>query len=176
METPVSQRHHRLLTCLSCLPQKIVSVHGIDNVTEFVLHDLCVEPCFNLTKAAYFIDNPDFDCLKGVTGFAQEERYPDFENTWNNPEKFTEHMKAAAFNQKVRSLNHCSLKHSGTTEEAMVQDVAQQLGIANPSLFTWDMKHGNRGVLIFQRPPQDPEPTDEQLLRGLYLLAFCPVY
>lgn len=73
--TTMSPRHKQVLVCLSCLPHKMLSVHGLSNATEFVLHELCQSSCFNLKKAAYFVDNPDFDRLQGVAGFNKEEEY-----------------------------------------------------------------------------------------------------
>lgn len=172
----VSPRHHRLLTCLSCLPQRILSVHGLHNVTEFVLHDLCIEPCFNLEKAAYLVDNPDFNCLKGIAGFAQKERFDDYENIWDKQDQFASHMQSAPFNQKVRGVGKPSIRAVGTPDQEALQALAADLDITNPSYFTWDMKHGNRGILLFQRAEGDTEPIEDPLLRGLYLLGFCPVF
>ena len=67
-------RHYTILNTLSKLPRKMLSLKGQENVTEFVLHELCHKNCFNLDKAAYFVDNPDFDCLKGMAGFAPLRR------------------------------------------------------------------------------------------------------
>ena len=64
---------NRILIHLSTLPQKILSLHGRADLAEFVLRDLCHERCFNLKKAAFFIDNPDFNHLKGIAGFCHEE-------------------------------------------------------------------------------------------------------
>ena len=44
-------KKHAILNHLSTLPQKLLSVHGTENVTEFVLHDLCSAHCFDLTKS-----------------------------------------------------------------------------------------------------------------------------
>ena len=88
---------------LSELPQKIVNLHGLENITEFVLHDLCHRSCFNLNKAAYFVDNPDFDCLKGIAGFHHDEVYPG-EDIWFNPQAFSDHMESASFNKKFDSF------------------------------------------------------------------------
>ena len=101
MERSEMLKKHAILNHLSTLPQKLLSVHGTENVTEFVLHDLCSTHCFDLKKAAYLVDNPDFDCLKGVAGFSAEEAYPQ-DAIWETPELFIAHMKKSAFNNKVR--------------------------------------------------------------------------
>ena len=62
------------------IPKKLLSAQHVDNVAEFVLHERSHENCFNLRRAAYFVDNPDFNCLKGIAGFCRKEAY---ENTKN---------------------------------------------------------------------------------------------
>ena len=71
METKTLERQNRMLHHLAQLPRLMIDVHGRDNISEFILHELCSEPCFNLRKAAYLVDNPDFNCLRGVAGFAR---------------------------------------------------------------------------------------------------------
>ena len=68
-------RRHNVLHHLTHLPRKIVSLNGAENLTEFVLHDLCQSRCFNLPKAAYFVNNPDFNCIKGVAGVHADELF-----------------------------------------------------------------------------------------------------
>ena len=54
---------------LADLPKRMVPLYDLEaigNIPEFVLHDLCHEDCFNLKKAAFLVDNPDFDSLQGV--------------------------------------------------------------------------------------------------------------
>ena len=101
------QEHHTLLSNLQQLPRKILLLPGTYNVPEFVLHELCNEKCFNVHKAAYFVDNPDFDCLKGVAGINHEEGVIK-DDIWSDPDRFSEKMKASPFNQKVRSVLHQS--------------------------------------------------------------------
>lgn len=170
----MSPRDQMLLTCLSCLPQKIVAMHDAENITEFVLHELCGKQCFNLTKAAYFIDNPDFDCFKGITGFSQRDCSIGDKEKWESPEQFSDYMKNCSFNNKVRSINRPSTKKTGLKPQKMVSELASQLDFANPIMHTWPLKHDNSGVLLFERG--DNDPIDEHLGNGLCLLAFCPVY
>ncbi len=69
----LTPRYEALLRCFTHLPQQILSLHKIDNATEYVLHSLCDAGCLDLQKAAYLVDNPDFDCLQGVAGFNKAE-------------------------------------------------------------------------------------------------------
>ena len=42
-ELRVAPRYQQLLKCFTHLPQQILSLRDIDNVTEYVLHSLCDE-------------------------------------------------------------------------------------------------------------------------------------
>src|SRR5437762_734031 len=97
-------KQNRMLLCLTGLPKKMVSLHGAENIGEFVLYDLCNECCFNLSKAAYFVDNPDFNCTKGVAGFSRNEIQNACSGVWDNPEAFSSCMRNSSFNQKVRHV------------------------------------------------------------------------
>ena len=65
----ILSKHKKMLGSLSCLPKKMLSVHDLDNATEFVLHELCNEGCFNLHKAAYFMIIQILIYLKGLRVF-----------------------------------------------------------------------------------------------------------
>ena len=170
-----SNKQYQVLMYLSTLPKKMVSLHGHENMTEFVLHDLCDEHCFNLNKAAYFIDNPDFDCLKGIAGFARDEAMKSC-NIWQCPSEFSGHMQQSPFNQKVRGLVRNSIKHSSHEPKEIVETIADYLKLEHPSFCLWDMKHDNTGILIFDKACQEESIHEEYLQNGLSLLSFCPVF
>ncbi len=170
-------RQNKILSCLTCLPQKILTLHGRDNIMEFVLHDLIQKSCFDLKAAAYFVNNPDFNCLKGVTGIAQQE-VPQglWENIWRQHEMFSTYMRNSPFNRKVRTFNQCSVVRSETQNNEMVHDVARELGIEKPAFYSIDMKHDNHGFFIFEKNNHHDNTSDEFMLNGVSLLGFCPVF
>lgn len=170
----LSPKNLQILGLLTSLPKNILSMHGHENVSEFVLHDLCKPECFNLKYAAYFIDNPDFDCCKGIAGFAQEEKYQD-DSVWKNPESFSEFMKRSAFNQKVRKVSRPSYRRCNGCEGEIVKELAGNLGMTNPEFFSWDLKHDNHGIVIFEQVPTNNHQLDDYL-HGLCLLGFCPIH
>ena len=47
MEKKNMKKHYELVQFLSNIPGKIVGLHGLENITEFVLHDLSSPQCFN---------------------------------------------------------------------------------------------------------------------------------
>jgi hypothetical protein len=172
----VLQREHRMLNYISSLPRRMLQLHGSENVTEFVLHDLCREQCFNLTKAAYFIDNPDFNWTKGVAGFSRQEAFGKSDAIWEKPEEFSTHMKNSAFNQKVRSMARCSLKKFDDGHKDLAAELANDLGFANHDYCTWNMKHDNHGFVVYERADVNDTFAHDHMINGVSLLSFCPVF
>lgn len=170
-------RHAQIVDNLRRLPRKMLGLHGRDNVTDFVLHELCSADCFNIPKAAYFIDNPHFNCLKGIVGISGEELQGS-ENIWDNPDQFIEKVAQSQFNQKVRSFNYESRKNRGHSHEQMAEAIAKELGLNDYGFYAWDLKHDNHGFLVCEKnAAQDAEhPHEEIMIDGLSLLSFCPVY
>src|SRR5207253_3050442 len=95
-------RNAQIADRLRRLPRKILQLHGLENVTDFVLHALCSNDCFNIPKAAYFVENPAFNCLKGVVGVSTAE-LQGVDNIWTSPDQFMQMIAQSSFNQKVRS-------------------------------------------------------------------------
>lgn len=169
-------REYNILHYMSCIPQKMISLSHCDNVTEFVLHDLCCQKCFNLKKAAYFVDNPDFDCFKGVVGFLREEAYKDSEAIWGSPVDFTQHMKTAAFNQQVRNVCEHSLKNTHITDHDIAGAIAKNLGFHDYKTYSWPLRHDNHGLLIVEQDEQFSPTMENHLKNGMTLLSFCPIF
>ena len=169
----ISPRDWQILKCLSSIPQKMLSVHGTENTTEFVLHELCSNCCFNFQKAAYFVDNSDFNCCKGVAGCCSTEQYKAEHPHWHAPEPFSDHMKKASFNKKVRQMQG---GHIGAEAQKMAQEFARQLEIKNPGYHVWELKNGNKGLLVFEHEPQNYVQVKDHLESGLSLLGFCPIF
>jgi len=157
--------YEHIVDNLRRLPRKMLLLHGKDNVTEFVLHDLC-KNCFNVHKAAYFIDNPDFNCLKGVVGISTEELADIGDSA---------RMQQSPFNQKVRSFEYQSHKKKGEPHDTVAEAIAKELGLQAYTFYTWDMKHDNHGFLVCEKN-ETGHPQDDVVLDGLCLLSFCPVH
>jgi hypothetical protein len=176
MKRPESlDKHYDVLHKLSCLPRKMLTLHGSENITEFVLHELCNESCFDLLKAAYFVDNPDFDCFRGVAGLSRAQAPRSFD-VWKDIAKFSDHMKSSEFNQQVRSLSRCSLKKEDRSEKELAATIAKDLGMKHYNVCSWTMKHDNHGLLIYEKAQDNHQIDEEHLLNGLSLLSFCPIF
>lgn len=174
MEGSQILKKQSILEHLTSLPQKVLSLHGTEYLTDLVMHELCSVNCFDLQKAAYLVDNPDFDCLKGVAGFCTSK--PINHNTvWETPELFQEFLRTDKFNQQVRSILHPSSKRSHKSDQQTTQLIAQQLGLLQPVFCTWPMKHENQGILIYEANAHSAQ-WPEVIRNGACLLGFCPVY
>jgi len=169
-------RKHDILAQLSCIPRKILSIHGRDDIAEFVLRELCHKNCFNFEKAAYFVDNPDFDCLKGIAGYRDEETPTVCDEMWVHPDKFTACLRKAPFNQNVRKTQKCSVHKAKEDNNKLIDRIARDLGMNVASSCTVDTKHGNHGILIFEKKDPNDTVPDEYLPDGVSLLGFCPIY
>lgn len=165
--------YDKLLHQLAQIPRNMVNNHNQHNIAEFVLHDLCHSNCFNITKAAYLVNNKDFKCLKGIAGFHQPEAFLQEESIWKNPEMFSSYMKTAPFNKRVRALNkeNCSFTEKQYAE--LADALAKDLELENPQFWTTSLKYDNVGMLIYQKT--NHELTD-YLNHGFSFLGLCPLF
>lgn len=173
----MNEKKKQVLQVLSEMPTKILSLHGRENMAELVLHDLSHENCFNLKKAAYFVDNPDFNCLKGVAGISTPEIPKNlWADVWSQDEMFSSYMRNAVFNKRVREFAQCSLKTDKMIDSQDIKLLSNNLGIENPEYFSLNLKHGNNGLFIFERHSDDHKHLNEHLPHGASLLGFCPIF
>lgn len=166
--------NYNTLTNLISLPKKMVHAHGLHEMADLVLHELCHPSCFNINKAAYFVDNPDFNCFKGVSGFDSSDLTGDYAITWEDPEHFFSHARDAHFNKNIRSIERNSFKNKKMHEEELVEGLVRELGFKNHDFSSWNMRHGNHGLFIYEKK-DDSCLLKDHLQNGLYLLSFCPV-
>ena len=169
------QREHEVLLCMTSLPQHMVRHHGIDNMPEFLRHNLCQQGCFNLSKAAYFVDNADFNQLKGVAGVARDEYYR--ANHWEKPEEFSDHMRRCLFNQKVRTISRESADIKNKRPDSLIREITEVLGFQDPAYVMWQIKYDNAGLLLFEvEKPEERDAFKDHLYNVLHLFGFCPIF
>ncbi len=175
MNDKKNKREYEVMLCTTSLPQHMIRHHGVDNMTEFLLHNLCQTGCFNFTKAAYFIDNTDFNHFKGIAGVARHELYK--KDHWQNPEQFSDYMKQSNFNQKVRTIERESIGVKNKRPEKTVQEIAELLELKDPAYAMWQIKYDNAGLLIFEaEDPQERESFKDHLYNAVHLFGFCPIF
>lgn len=164
------QKHSNLLNRLHRLPRKIVQFNGTHNMSEFILHELSHSDCFNINKVAYFIDNPDFDCLKGIVG-VDHTNGAFLQNIWDNTSKFTSHMKCCEFNQQVRSFEGESLAKRSMAHTIIADAFADELGIERPCVYMWAMKYNNNGLLLLDKNDDHNILDEDYLMNSAHLLS-----
>ncbi len=171
----MSPRHEQFFISLTQLPQRMLANYDQDHMAELVLHNLCDEQCFNVSKAAYFVDNPDFNCLQGIAGYDKCDEHPAVNHCWQEPSAFNKHRSQCSFNEKVRTISRPSNKRVTDHHGSLVTDLAAELSLSNPLIYTWSMKHDNHGVLIFEPQANDLLELTQEMLSGMCLLGFCPI-
>lgn len=170
------ERQNRILHKLSSLPKQILLFQEQQRLPEFILHEISCEDCLNLNKAAFLVDNPDFDCLKGIAGVSREELFSSGSSIWEDPHKFSVHMDSSEFNNKVRNHTQVSCKRCETPDNEILSKVAEMLGMKTFNVCTWNMKHDNHGFLLYEKMDNDDTISDEYMSHGASILGFCPIH
>lgn len=172
-EAIVRSDNDSLVKALLRLPRDILHHYDVEGLAPLVLHAVGHE--LGLKRASYLIDNPDFDCLKGIAGYCQHECSLHKPDLWNDPHAFFHDMDAAPFHKKMQQFSHNSFKRN---KENYLQDLnalGKDLGIDHPDVMVWNLRNDNHGVLIFEEGADQPK-KDQQLLESVVaLLGLCPI-
>lgn len=167
--------HEHFLHRLGGVSSKVIDNHHLENLSEFVLHDICSDDLLNANKVAYLVNNPGFLCMKGVAGWNNQDAF-DKGFGWENQKDFTSHMLKSSFNQKVRKINdkHIPVSSSGLDKNEVFK-LADYLEIEDPFYHVWNMKHANQGLLILEKKDKNEE-IFEHLPYFVSILSFCPIF
>jgi len=168
--------HQHDLTQFFSLPHKILRYHEVDGLAQMILHELGHNKSFGLNKAGYFVDNPDFNCLRGVAGFSCDECSRHKNDLWETPNSFLDDMKEAEFHQKLANFYHNSVSHKNKNhdvEEDAVYELGKALGMIKPEFVAWKIKHGNNGLLLFEATDQLAHHHRDLLHNVVPLLSLC---
>ena len=162
---------------ISHLPHRILQHHHIHGLAQLILHELGHAGCFGLKRAVYLIDNPDFDHLVGAAGFCHKECEFHKADLWKTPNSFAKDMKFAHFHNDMRQLALPSLKRKDINlhDADEVKVLGRWTGMDDPQSISWNMKHDNHGILIFEKDG-DLTPWKQGLLRNaVALLSLCGI-
>ena len=171
-----SLRIDKLLRHMLCVPRQMTNVHEVYSAHEFLIHHVADKHCFNVSKAAYFIDNPDFDIVCGMAGFHQNESYSG-NNHWNEPEDFMRHMGICSFNKAVKNITLPSIARNKKDVVDFVKDISDELSIESPLYISVPVKHQNNGLLIFETNNiQEHRQLEEYIVAGAHFFSLCPVF
>lgn len=131
------------------LPKNILQNHHKDGLADFILHSISGDKGFAFSKAAYLVDNPDFNCLKGISGYCKTSNPKDCSGDLDG---LISNIGSSDYNSKVKTLQHPSLraKNIDLSSPENLKDLSETLGMKNPEIFSWDLKHDNYGLLVFE--------------------------
>lgn len=165
-----------LLTMLLDLPNKILNHHEVDGLAQLILHDISHGHHFGFKRATYLVDNPEFDCLRGVAGYVDDECKHHKDDVWADPRTFVHDMREAQFHNQLLQLARSSIKKSSKNANHLdiVRNVALDLGMVNPWVYAQDLRHGNHGILIVEEGVKRLDKDDHDLLAHISaILGFC---
>lgn len=166
----------QLVSRLLDLPHKILSHDDLDGIQQLVLYELAHDESFGLTKASYLIDNPEFNCLKGVAGYDKAECCVIAgKDPWEDPRVAIDSMRQGKFHQQVSSFMHSSLARTNQTDldTDAIATLSSKIGMQHSSFVTWPMRHGNHGILLFEENDLPHERRRELLQHFVALLGLC---
>jgi hypothetical protein len=170
----LSKRQIAVVHRLTRIPRQLLHTTEYENLAELVLGELCHQQCFNVSRAAYFVDNPEFNCARGVAGYDERDHSDRAESCWIERDAFGLRMKCSSFNEKVRSLAPFSISRAAERSYALAQ-LADALEISVPSVTFFDMPHQNKGFVLFEKPEADITELESFWEDACSLLAFCPL-
>lgn len=174
---PLSREDQQLVEILAHLPHHIVKHHYDDHLSNFVLYE--ISKGFGLTKAAYMVDNPDFDHLRGVAGYCNKQMQTPHSDIWSNIESVRGDLIQKPFQDNIGKHMGQSVKRKqvpGAESVAHLQelsDLAKTWGMENPACLVWESKHGNHGVFVFEKGSQIGVWRYSLLGRIVALLSLC---
>lgn len=164
-----------LLSMLLDLPNKILHFHEIDGLAQMILHDIAHEGHFGFKRASYLIDSPEFDCLRGVAGYAGNECHHHKDDLWTEPSRFLQDMQEAEFHNTLITLEGKSVKRAQPALHAdLIRSIATKLGMINPWVYTQELRYGNHGILIVEEGNKPLDEDDHELLTHVSaILGLC---
>ena len=173
-----SYDYQQVMNRLIDLPNKISRNYDLQYLPQLVLHYIGHKDCFDLKKAAYFADNPDFDHFLGAAGYDQNECcYDNLDNLWSEPSKYLTHSEDGNFHNKIQKILRTSFKKQGASlsNSEDLSLLAKELGMESPNIVSWDLKHGNHGVLMYETNKTLDQQNADLLEKALSFLNFCPL-
>ena len=157
------------------LSDRIIKNYDLHDLPTLVLHHVGHEESFGLKKAAYFIDNPDFNHFQGIAGFTTSECKLHHPTLWKSPTSFNENKKTARFHKSVEQFADESLsKKSKISPESKLKKIAKELGLTSFDFFSWTLKYGNTAFLLFESGKKLSKQEKELLEHAVSYLSFCP--
>jgi len=166
----------RLLRTLLNLPLKILRNHDVEGLPHIILHEIAHANHVGFKRAYYFVDNPDFACMKGVACFCNEH-HNEAIDPWHDPQTFVQNVQQSPFYDEMQKfVQHNVEREKGACKIDALSILSKKLGMNEPQVFTWDMRHGNKGILIYEEGDKQWCRNNPELLDHISaLLGLCPL-
>ena len=157
------QSLNELVSELLQLPRHILQHMHTAGLTDILLGHLASKSYFNLKKAAYLLNNPDFNCVKGMAGIEISDTNH-WQNPWSNPLEHTKFLENSSFNKKVKTFVGHGLFTNPSQEDTprIIKYAEEHLALENPVFIGWHGKHGNHGI-FFCEPQRDSERVEQSV-------------
>ena len=169
-----ASKDNAVLQKLAHLPRHMLHHYDQVELAPLVLHTLGHN--LGLKRASYLVDNPDFDCIKGVAGYCHRECDYHKSDLWSDPHAFSQDMEQAPFHRKMRCYMHTSMKQRHDDYVRSLAALGKELGIENPDVRVWDLRHDNHGILIFEKNDACPCKEEREMIdSAIALLGLCPL-
>ncbi len=166
------------LKTLLKMPRKILDHHEVDGVAQMILHELGQQENLDFKKAFFLISSPDFNHLKGVAGFCRNESSHCRQKMWDDPTNFYQEIQKTSFHAEMKSLlQNDHYHHDGALhKDEHLQDIGKTLNMQSPNVYSWNLRNGNKGILIFEEGDKKVFSTDQDILDHVTaLLGLCPL-
>jgi hypothetical protein len=148
---------NELVSDLLKIPHQILMHSHISGLSDLLLATLASKQFFNLKKAVYLLGNPEFSCIRGMSGV--EHLGVEFDvNHWEDIEARASILSSCEFNKKIKTIND-KIECTSLSEEfceSLKKYASENLGFQSPHLIGWKAKHGNHGIFLC-------EPTVENV-------------
>lgn len=157
---------------LLSLPRKILNNHGLHGLSSIILHEIA--PHLDLQRAGFFVDNHDFNCLRGIAGFCNQECHLYHPSMAAGEEQLPEKPE---FHQRISQLAHPSIcDGQGVVREDGLRQLMSDCELHDAHAHVWNMRHGNTGIFVYQEGPACLCSAHPEILEHITsLLSFCPL-
>lgn len=165
----MEQNNLNVVSYLLKLPTKILQNAHQAGLQELVLKYLAEKNFFNFKKAAYLLDNPSFDCCKGVAGFditdfSDEDEWLDL---WENNDKKNRCINYAEYNKKIKTLSCNSIFLKAQNDQNIFFDFAKNsLNFNNPKMIFSENKYGNHGLFFYEERTNKQQTIEQHLFES----------
>lgn len=144
---------YTLVSNLLQLPKHILRNAHAEDLPALILKKLASKKYFTLNKAAYFLDNPEFNVLKGIAGYDVNED-DDCDEVESLDDLQTKSIKflSGDFHTSVKNARmnsfYANHKNEADIKTALTEFAQKTLATENPIIYQWHSKHGNHGLFF----------------------------